>query len=342
VEFTAIAIALFPPHRQDARVRNSVILFLALVPTLLAWGQIRPVVYQGERFVRLDEMAAFYGGELIPTPSESVRLKTRRAELAFRADSRELRLGNTLVWLHEPMQRLLGAWAIREVEALRVVDPMLRPPEYLRGVRSRVVVLDPGHGGIDTGAKGRHHTEEKRAALDIARRVRAHLLAVGLTVYMTRENDRFIELEERSRMAKRLGADLFVSIHLNSAENTLAQGVETFVLASPHYASTAGGSRVGPLTGNQYDAAHAILGFQVHRSLLEQTGAIDRGLKRSRFIVLKNAPCPAVLVECGFLSHADEEKKLMTEAYRAVVARGIAKGIVDYVNYARQAQRGQP
>ena len=303
---------------------------------------IKPFVQDGVRYVRLEELASFYAGEMIPMPSGGVIIKNRYAELQFKPDSRELRVANIMVWLHEPLIRVRGHWAIREGDAINVVDPIMRPAEYLRQSGSRVVVLDPGHGGQDTGAKGKRGVEEKRAVLDIARRVRSHLTAAGISVYMTREGDRFVELEERARMAKRWGADLFVSIHLNSASSTLAQGVESFVLAAPGFSSTAGGSGSGTAPGHQHGPASSQLGFQVHRAMIAIPGVVDRGLKRARFIVLRNAPCPAVLVECGFLSHAEEEKKFTQESYREEIARGIAKGIVNYVRLARQSQRGTP
>jgi len=318
---------------------------------LLAWSvwictaaaNVKPVWHEGRRYVRLEELAAVYGGELIPTPdNKRVVVKTRWAELAFHPDSRELRIGPTLVWLHEPMIRVRSSWAIRELDAVQIVDPVMRPAEYLPAAGSRVVVIDPGHGGLDTGARGKRGGEEKHAALDIARRLRNHLIAAGLKVYLTRENDRFIELEERCRLARRWRADLFVSIHLNSAASTTAEGIETYALAAAGAASTAGGEGGGALPGNRFDAANSLLGFHIHRTLVAQANAPDRGLKRSRFIVLRNAPCPAVLVECGFLSHAEEEQKLLRETYREDLARGIAKGILHYVGLARKTQRTIP
>ncbi len=331
-------------HVMSLRYQN--ILAVVVIATFLAGcsalAGIKPFVHEGIRYIRLEELASFYNGEMVPTPAGGIWVKNRWADLYFRPDSRELRVADYIVWLHEPMTRVRGHWAIREGDALSVVDPIVRPSEYLRNAGSRVIVLDPGHGGQDTGTKGKRGVEEKRAVLDIARRVRSHLNAAGVTVYMTREGDRFVELEERAKMAKRRGADLFVSIHLNSAASTLAQGVETFVLSAPGFASTAGGSGAGPAPGNQFGAASAQLGFQIHRSLVSLPGVVDRGLKRARFIVLRNAPCPAVLVECGFLSHADEERKFLQESHREEIAHCIAKGIVNYVRLARQSQREQP
>lgn len=309
-----------------------------------SWSEITPFVHEGVSYVRLDDLARFYGGELVPTPDERVVLRTRWAEVVFAPDERTASIGGSLVWLHEPMKRIRSYWAINQADARNVIDPVMRPGEYMKKAGSRVVVLDPGHGGADSGArgKGRRGIEEKYAALDIARRVRTHLTAAGLKVYMTRENDRFIELEERARKAKRLGADLFVSIHLNSAGNSSAVGTETFVMTSAGYASTVGGSRSPETPGNKFDAENMLLGFHLQRSIIRNVKPIDRGLKHARFIVLRNAPCPAALVECGFLSNPQEERKFTDEAYREQIAQGIVKGILVYVGLARQAQKDQP
>ena len=305
-----------------------------------AEANLKPMTFEGQRYLRIDEMATFYKGHLVPAPNaESVTLKSPLADVEFKVDSREVRIGGTVLWLHEPVRRIRGSWAMREVDALTGIDPVMRPGEYLKKAGHRVVVLDPGHGAMDTGAKSRGGVEEKRAVLDIARRVRSHLSAAGVVVYMTRENDRFIELEERAKMARRWGADLFVSIHLNSAASRDARGTETFIMAAEGLSSTVGGNTAGHAKGNVHNAANAALGFQLQRALVKQSGNFDRGLKRARFIVLRQAPCPAALVECAFLSNPDEEKSLMQEAYRDRLARGIARGIINYVTLARQAQK---
>jgi N-acetylmuramoyl-L-alanine amidase len=167
--------------------------------------------------------------------------------------------------------------------------------------------------------------------------VRRYLAGSGIDVRMTRERDEFLKLEERSALASWVKADLMVSIHLNSAENRSAHGIETFVLTAEGQAGTYGARR-SRAPGHNHSAGNAALGFQLQRAMVEATGAYDRGLRRAGFIVLRNAPCPAALVECGFLSHADEEARIMTGAYRDRIARGIANGILRYVTLAKKAK----
>lgn len=298
--------------------------------------------HEREKYVAIRTLAGFYGMEITGFADRRLTVRNQQHTLVFKTESREMLVNGTLVWLHAPMGQVRRRWAIRENDARMVVDPLIRPLRHLRGVGYRVVVLDPGHGGQDTGARGRHGLEEKRVVLDIARRVRAHLVNGGVRVHLTRDGDRFVELGERIRIAESRRADLFVSIHLNSASNPDASGIETYSLASVGYESTAGGLSHLAQPGNRYEAANGIAAYRIHRALLGSVGGQDRGVRRSRFFVLRNAPCPAVLVECGFISNPAEESRLFTESYRERVAAGIAAGIVDYLALARRAQGETP
>jgi N-acetylmuramoyl-L-alanine amidase len=257
-------------------------------------------------------------------------------------DGREAAFSGIGVWLNAPTKRVNGRWAVAEVDVRKVIDPLFRPSAYLGARTYRTVVLDPGHGGSDRGARGRRGVEEKRAVLDIAKRVRLHLVNEGFKVFLTRDGDRFIELEERTKLAAARGADIFVSIHLNAAPSFRPKGIETFVLTPAGYASTAASSSsrrgLGALAPNRFDHSNTLLGYYIQRGVVERTGSEDRGLRRARFLVLKTAPCPAALVECGFLSNPYEEELLLSSDYRERIAQGIARGILDYANAIKRAQ----
>ena len=302
-----------------------------------------PVFWQDKaNYVALRDLAALYQAELSAPAVQRFTLQNRWNTLIFKADSRELMVNGTQVWLHEPMVLARGRWAVREVDASRIIDPLVRPERYLGKMGSRVVVLDPGHGGHDSGARGARGVEEKRVVLDIARRLRAHLTAAGVKVYMTRESDRFIELDERARRAGRWGADAFISIHLNSAGNSSASGIETYALAAVGFSSTAGGLSNLTQPGNRFEGANAMLAYQVHKAMVLRTASVDRGVRRSRFLVLKDAPCPAVLVECGFVSNRKEEERLLSEAHRETLALGLARGTLNYLNLVKRAKLVTP
>lgn len=305
-------------------------------------GDLPAFWHEKEKYVALRDLATVYAMDMSGPVAQRITLQNRSHALIFKVDSREVQYEGTLIWLHAPLALVRGRWAVREIDARVVIDPLIRPARYVKDLGHRVVVIDPGHGGQDTGAKGRRGVEEKRVALDVASRLRAQLLKTGLKVYMTRESDRFVELDERCRKAARWGANFFISIHLNSAGNPSAAGTETYALAAAGYESTAGGLSNLSQPGNRFEGANGLAAFQIQRAVAGRLGTTDRGVKRSRFLVLKNAPCPAVLVECAFVSNPDEEEKLLQEAYRNALAQSLARGVVNYLNLVKRAQLGAP
>jgi N-acetylmuramoyl-L-alanine amidase len=294
-------------------------------------------VMDGRRYCLLRDVGAefqmtyksTYGGGQLQTPSQW---------LEFVAERREATINGTQVWLHYPVLAYRGRPAIAEADVRKTLAPLLTPQRFLARRSAAVVVLDPGHGGEDAGAIGRRNVQEKRVVLDIANRVRVHLANAGMKVYLTRETDRFIPLAERSAKAARWGAHIFVSIHLNASATRMASGVETYVLAAPGCPPTAAagsGGNYPAFGGNVFDEASVMLGYHLQRALLQKTGGEDRGLRRSRFMVLRNAPCPAALVECGFVSNPREEELMLSAAHREKIALGITQGIL---NYAKEVQ----
>ncbi len=298
-------------------------------------------------YISLRRVARRYGLRLHSIGRRNVELQSKWTTIRFLGDSRRIYFNHTMVWLHAPVVRRVSGWSLATRDADGVLDPLLRRSRHLTGCGYRVVVLDPGHGGRDRGARGRRGVEEKRVVLDIARRTRLILANAGLKVYLTREGDRFIPLSDRCRRAARWKADLFVSIHANASTKPGAHGVETYVLAGAGFPPTNAGrslrTRSAGYPGNRWDGANTILGYCLQRNLVAQSGGGDRGLRRARFLVLREAPCPAALVECGYLSNRVEESRLNTQTFRSRIALGIAHGILDYVGsvQASLAVRGR-
>lgn len=308
-------------------------------------SSLRTVAAGSERYVYLKDLAKFYGLTLQTPSGRKMHIRGKWCDMTFETESRETIINNTQVWLHAPVRKIKGYWSITESDAKKVVDPIIRPYAYLGGRGYKVVVLDPGHGGKDVGARGRRGVEEKRSVLDIAKRVRVHLANEGVKVYLTRDGDRFIPLEERSQKAAKWGADVFVSIHLNAAANRTPRGIETFTLAVPGFASTAASESWASstiFTGNRFDHSSNLLGYYIQQNLKSAVRGEDRGLRRARFMVLKNAPCPAALVECGFLSNPYEEEAMLSSDHREAIARGISKGILEFVNQVKRARLANP
>ncbi len=213
------------------------------------------------------------------------------------------------------------------------------------------IVIDPGHGGKDPGASG-SKTTEAEVVLDVALRVERLLAAeAGIEVVLTRRTDTFVPLEERTAMANRLGADLFLSIHANSSRNRKAAGVETYILnfattadaaavAARENAAAVGAMRNLPdmvraiTQGNKRDESRELAGA-VQESLVSRLRPHnpplrDLGVKQAPFVVLIGAGMPSVLSEIAFISHDGEGSLLRTEKYRQRIAEALAAAVVRY------------
>ena len=287
--------------------------------------------------IALDTFAQAAGLSRIAGPHEEYRLTGDGRTAVFYIDSRRLLLDDTLVWLNGGTARTNGQWHISATDVLTILLPWVNPTAVLADRGATRVLLDAGHGGRDPGAVAGGFLE-KDVVLDITQRVATRLRDAGETVLMTRTNDVALTLEERTDIARQERADLFVSIHANQASVLQARGIESFVLPAKGYPpTTSNRPDRGDYAGNAHDAASTLLAKYVHRGMLRATGAPDRGVKRSRYVVLREAPGPAVLVECGFLSNPTEARLLATDAYRDKLADGIAAGLQRYLAAVRAA-----
>ena len=218
---------------------------------------------------------------------------------------------------------------------LSVLDwrKVLRPLLFPATVPShpvRTVYLDMGHGGADPGALGAF-SREKDLTLALGRKVAALLTRDGFKVVMTRNSDVLAPLARIGQLQRQSKSDLFVSIHVNSAADRTISGIETYCLTPAGAASSNGGKnkdRTHP--GNRFDANNLVLAWHIHRAVLNNTAATDRGIKRARFAVLRDLNAPGVLIEVGFISNRAEEKRLNRSDYQDKIARGIVAGIVSY------------
>lgn len=290
--------------------------------------------------VSVKDFARQFGFTKVNVEKDQIRLKGNVHELILRKDSRKAELNGSLLWLNDAMVVNNRLWVLSQKDVELSLKPLLLPTKVLRGHGHRIVVLDAGHGGADSGAISPTGLLEKTVVLDITRRVRALLLAQGYQVYLTRHDDRNLELAERPRRAEKWNADVFVSIHANSGGPT-AVGTETFALSLPGYASTnqAPGSAIpnNENPGNHFNQANISLAYAIHDALVHQNQLTDRGVRRARFAVLRDASCPAALVEVGFLSHPREGAQLAQAETRAALALSIATGIDNYLRNVKKA-----
>jgi N-acetylmuramoyl-L-alanine amidase len=327
--------------KKNALLPAIILITVFTVATSIA--DVRTVTSRGKSYVTLPNLATYYGMTVTQPTQKRIRLQNNYTKREFETEERSVWINGTLVALSEPVRKVGWSWAIDVTDFKKTIEPITRPTEFLKNAGTRTVVLDPGHGGDDKGASSPRKLHEKQIVLDIANRVRNRLQARGIKVELTRESDRNLDLDARCRKAATLKADVLVSIHANSAgKNRAIRGAETFVLSLPgRYSSNSYGGGTLPTatnTGNRYDVANMALGYRIQQNLLRATGQEDRGVKRARFEVLRDAPCPAALVETAFLSNAKDEAILSDPAGRDRIARGIADGIVAYLSDVSRAK----
>lgn len=215
------------------------------------------------------------------------------------------------------------------------------------GLGIKSIVVDPGHGGHDYGATAPGLPPEKEINLDVGKRLATLLEGRGFRVYLTRKDDTFIPLRERNDLARRWKADLFVSVHVNSAESSAGSGVETWVCSparDARSAQQAARENAGAATMSEINDLLAemlisskreesrSLARSIQRELVASTGSFDRGVKEAGFVVLAGLRVPSVLVEIGFLSNPAEGRRLATPEYRQTIAEAIAQGIFAYAS----------
>ncbi len=267
--------------------------------------------------------------------SRDAHATNRAMRLSFTINSREMEFNGVHVWLSVPVTPSNGRILISSLDVKTTLQPLLQPVHNRRGEKVRVIALDPGHGGRQPGNEDGSH-QEKVYTLLLATKVRSLLQAAGFRVVMTRTRDEFVDLPDRPAVAKRKHADLFISLHYNSAGNGEPdpKGVEVYCLTPPGASSTnARGEDNGPTNaqvGNLNNARNVLLAYRLQKALLQNLNAKDRGVRRARFAVLKTAEMPAVLVEGGFMSAPAEAREIYDATHRAETARAIVDGVLAY------------
>ncbi|WP_110876936.1 N-acetylmuramoyl-L-alanine amidase AmiA [Franconibacter helveticus] len=245
----------------------------------------------------------------------------------------------------------------REEKPLATRNNHSKPKAKKAGAK-RMVMLDPGHGGIDTGAIGHNGSKEKHVVLAIAKKVRAILRSKGIDARLTRSDDTFIPLYDRVEIAHKHGADLFMSIHADGFTSPSAAGASVFALSN-----RGASSAMAKYLSDRENAADDVAGSKVKNKDhylqqvlfdLVQTDTIknsltlgshilrqikpvhrlhSRSTEQAAFVVLKSPSIPSVLVETSFITNPEEEKLLGTNAFRQKIATAIANGVISYFNW---------
>lgn len=312
-------------------INKLTLLTLVLLTAFSANAQyIRYTQAYGKKYVYLKDVAKYYGMTLIKG-QKGCELRSRFSRIIFTYDKREANLNGVKInFLFAPFNNK-GEPMLSEPDFLSLLDPMIRNGALKKG-KVKTVLIDPGHGAKDTGAIGKRY-REKNVVLEISRKLRDLLQAKGYQVVMTRTGDSFPSLQQRADICAKQQPDIFISIHCNSAGAISARGIETYCMTPVGSPSTSDKKpSFKKETGNGFDINNARLALEAQKALLKNTGAEDRGVKHARFFVLKNATCPGILVETGFLSNPYEEKLLGATSYQYKIAKGLADAVTAYTN----------
>jgi N-acetylmuramoyl-L-alanine amidase len=203
-----------------------------------------------------------------------------------------------------------------------------------------MVVLDPGHGGQDSGAMCAG-VLEKDLTLDIAQRVDRLLQTQGLATVMTRVGDSYVSLADRAALTNRVPDCIFVSIHFNEGNKPVSSGVETYYAehqSTPHNGIVSWLPFLQPAAFETPNLKSQSLAGFVQEALVARTQAVNRGTKAEQFFVITNVRHPAVLVEGGFLSNKEDIARLTSNDYRQQVAVAISEGILRYRDVLKQRE----
>lgn len=312
------------------RLLLSLFAFVLCAPAFAAsdWTLLK---IDGRDHVTLENVSQFYGLGDVQRVSNDFTVRGGARSLRGKANSVEFFINNLKFNLSYPIVEHNGELCISRMDLTKLIEPVLRPSRIKNAELIDTIVLDPGHGGHNNGAYSPFGWE-KQFTLDVAQRARILLLQAGFKVQMTRSTDTFVSLQDRTRFANQFDNALFVSIHFNSGGT--GTGLEVYTLAPRGVPSMmADGPRVSDFEacpGNVRDAENIALATATHAAMVVKSRMYDRGIKRARFVVIRDITIPGVLIEGGFLSNSYDAKLIATAEYRQTMATSIVQAVQNY------------
>lgn len=353
IGLVALALLLVGPEMLCAQAAPTSPVSAAPTRSTVLWSTVR---LQGMDYVAVLDIAERFGLKARWTKPNSLMTLSdaRSVRFSFEASQYDIYFDGARVHLGAPVQIHKGDLWVSRLDVIKLVAPLFRPGEHaasIPDVNSRIIVLDPGHGGLDPGAENRKiGINEKTAALDVARRLRKLLEAQGWRVFLTREEDvelsrnKKADLALRDAFANAKKAELFISIHFNSAPEAIT-GIETYSM-TPQFMFSTGDEQGDSMTkeafpANRLDYANLLFGEKVHRAMLAELKTPDRGFKRGRKAVLRMLNCPGVLVECAYLSNDAAARRVATPEFRQQIAEGLAAGVAMYATEVSRLRAGR-
>ncbi len=297
------------------------------------------VKIDGRDYLSLENIARFYQLQgNTKMVDHRITLGDGRVRLELGGNPREIYINGVKHWLSFPAVIQNDQILISRFDLAKTIEPSLRPSMIANVRPFHTVVIDAGHGGKDRGASSRVGAE-KEYTLDVCRDLKTALEAMGLRVIVTRDGDEFLSLEDRAELANGINDAVFVSLHFNSAgDGGRANGFEVYAMTPQGAASTADTAasldQFEEVPGNEFDNASLALATCVQHSILGHIPQVDRGVRRARFAVLRLTRAPAILVEGGFLTNAQESRSINDPAWRERLAEAIAQGVKSFQDVA--------
>jgi len=296
---------------------------------LLPAQAISPVITNGFQWHNLD-----LKGVSVITAFPTFSLTTSEGELVIQTGTRQAYWNGVAFYLGFAPKLVQGELLVRDLDLENTIEPLMELPDPPPDSKPRTIVIDPGHGGPDTGSTNiMDHNVEKTLTLDWANRLASQLEQRGWHVLLTRTNDVALSPAQRIRVAENGRADLFISLHFNfSDESADLAGVEAYCLAPvglpsnrmEHYADDPWET----FPNNKCDSESLRCAFRCEQALVATVGAADHGVRRVRFPgVLANQQRPAILVVGGYLSNPHEAELIANAGYRERLAEALAKAL---------------
>jgi N-acetylmuramoyl-L-alanine amidase len=312
-------------------------LFMLLIALCLASGLslAHAAAFNGQSYVSVADWARGNGLKCSWLKrGDEIVATNRTTRLVFDKDSRMAEVNGINVALSFPLASDRGVLLVAQMDLNTTIRPLLYLPRFADPKRITTICLDPGHGGKDTGNHTFWHSE-KTYTLALALELRNQLQKAGCNVILTRSKDTYVELPDRPALANRRGADLFVSLHFNATPTGKdeVEGPQTYCITPVGASSTDAqgeGANYGPTTANRVEQRSLLLAYQMEKSLVQSLRVPDRGVRRARYAVLRDATMPAILIEGGYMSHPVESKKIYNAGYRQQMAQAMVKGILAY------------
>lgn len=291
------------------------------------------VWFAGKEYGKISDWAGAHHFEVHWAAANRIILVNRQTRLGFQADGRDIDLNGVRVGLAFPVIFRGRDGYVSKADVEGTINPTLFPVKDSSPKKIYTIVLDPGHGGNDSGNRTGSRSE-KTYTLLLAQELRNQLTLAGFKVVLTRSGDTYVDLPTRPEIARRHNADLLISLHWNDIPNDRSvKGSQVYCLTPAGASSSNGGHTLfggAAQPGNRNDSRNLLLAYLIQRSLIGNLHVEDRGVRRARYWVLRDATMPAVLVEGGFMSNPAEARNIFDAGYRSRMAQAIVKGILAY------------